>query len=241
MLLLNGIRNESGPCDWVGYHPQHYFADGKLPSQVFGFGKRAAIPRGYYHPQAICMPITAGEMSAAQYRVEGTGTISASMLAVLLAVASLTGDGTISDAFGSLIVQAIASISGSGTISDADLKAFLDAVANLTGSGDIAGTATGLGELLAGLTGTGNATGTFTGIGELSANLGGTGDVLTNASIAAAVWSAAVRTLTSGGGGGGATAEEVWDYLLSDADDVDGSVGQQLARLLTVAKFLGLK
>ena len=44
----------------------------------------------------------------------------------------------------------------------------------------------------------------------------------------------------SGGGAGGASAAEVWDYLLANADTA-GSVGQQLARVLTVSKFLGLK
>lgn len=36
------------------------------------------------------------------------------------------------------------------------------------------------------------------------------------------------------------TAQDVWDYLLAEAD-APGSVGERITKLLTVAKFLGLK
>ncbi len=147
------------------------------------------IPSGDRHPNCWMMPRSAGAL-AARNQLTGTGTISATALAVKLAEASLTGSGELS-AIGSLIVQAVAAITGSGTITAADLKAFLQAQASLTGTGTVSATATGLGALAALLTGSGtSATSTLTGTGELEAALVVTGTGLTTGNVGAAVWSA---------------------------------------------------
>jgi len=51
--------------------------------------------------------------------------------------------------------------------------------------------------------------------------------------------SSLVQTVSTAGGSG-ATAAEVWDYLIANAD-TPGSIGERITKLLTVAKFLGLK
>lgn len=125
---------------------------------------------------------------ASGYGTIGSGTISADALAVKLAEAALSGDGTLT-AVGGLIVQLIASVAGDGTISSANLQAFLTAAANLTGSGSITANRTALGALIAALTGSGDADGsTVTATGALDADITVTGTGLTTANVGPAVW-----------------------------------------------------
>lgn len=207
----------------------------------------------WWHP-----PLVSGGMSSSG-GLNGSGTISATALAVKLALADLTGSGTIT-ATGSLIIQALASLTGSGTISDADIQAFLLAVANLTGSGTVTGTLSGLGALIAALEGSGTGTGSIlTGIGALSAALTVTGTGLTTANVGEAVWSvlAANNNVASTMGAklnSAASAGDPWStalpgsYATGTAGNILGNVDTDLLdaimtdpRLLTVAKFLGLK
>jgi hypothetical protein len=148
---------------------------------------QSGLPHGYNTEASWALPIKTGGLGAT-YNLRGSGTLSASALAVKLAQAALTGTGELT-ALGSLIVQAIASITGSGGITAANLQAFLAAAANLTGSGTAAGTATGLGALLAALTASGTAAGsTATALGELGAALTVTGTGLSTANVGQAVW-----------------------------------------------------
>lgn len=155
---------------------------------------RSSWPNGYNTHSAWWLAPKAGGIAAVN-SLRGTGGISGTALAVLLAQAALSGSGGAAGA-GGLIVQLIAALSGSGGVTSAAVDAFLAAVANLTGSGGIsAATATGLGELLAALSGSGGLTGsTATGTGALSADLTVTGAGLSTANVAQAVWSAAAAS-----------------------------------------------
>jgi hypothetical protein len=153
----------------------------------------ASIPDGTRHPVAWLMPQKAGGLRTFN-NLNGTGTISASILSVKLLEAAIDGDGGLT-AFGSLLVQAVANITGSGGVSAADLRAFLAMVAAIGGSGNAAGTATGLAELLATLTGSGTLDDSvISGIAELIADLVVTGTGLTTANVASAVWGAAAAS-----------------------------------------------
>ena len=152
-------------------------------------GRQYSAFNNGYNTEAAWWPAYApGGLGASE--VGGLGTVTASALAVKLALANLTGSGDL-EAIGSLIVQAVAALSGSGGVSSAALRAFLQAAANLTGSGAISASATGLGALLSALTGSGTATGsTATALGELEADLTVTGTGLTTANVGQAVWAA---------------------------------------------------
>jgi hypothetical protein len=164
----------------------------------------ASIPDGTRHPVAWLMPQKAGGLRTFN-NVNGTGTISASILSVKLLEAVIDGEGNLT-AFGSLLVQALANITGSGGVSDADLLAFLAMVAAIGGSGDAEGTATGLAELLATLTGSGTLEDSvISGIAELIADLVVTGTGLTAGDVASAVWSS-----------------------VASANDIAGSMGEKL-------------
>jgi hypothetical protein len=203
VLLLNGIRSYGGsPLTLMGQHWHHLMADSMmyLPAHSGGFGKTTSIPRGYYDAGVIALPVTAGQMSSFK-RVNGSGEVTAATLwAVKLAQASITGTGELT-AIGGLIVQALAALTGSGTVSDANLQAFLAAVANLTGSGTVSDAdLEGLGALLAAVIGSGTLAGsTLTGIGELDADLVVTGTGLSTSNVGQAVWSAVAAVNNSVG------------------------------------------
>lgn len=178
------------------------------PDTVLDAIDESAYPHGYNTEYAYSLALRTGGLGATE-GIRGSGSLSATALAVKLALADLTGDGTISDATGSLIVQALADIAGSGGVSDANLQAFLSAVADLTGSGDAAGTATGLGAIIAAMTGSGIAEATLPATGELSADLTVTGTGLSTANVGQFVWAYLIEN--------GLSAEQVQRILLAVA------------------------
>jgi hypothetical protein len=193
MLIAQGIRAYGGsPLTLLGLYPHHFALGPRIyaAANSEGFGKGASIPRGYYAPDAIAMPVTAGQLSSFK-RVNGSGDAGGTLWAVKAALAALTGSGAMTGT-GGLIVQLFADLVGSGTITDANLQAFLAAVANLTGSGGVTDAdLEGLGALLAALAGEGTLdASTLTGTGELSADLVVTGTGLSTANVGPAVWAA---------------------------------------------------
>jgi hypothetical protein len=199
---MQGIRAYGGsPLTLLGQFPHHFAFGPRIytAANSEGFGKGAAIPRGYYAPSAIAMPVTAGQMSSFK-RVNGSGTAGGTLWAVKAAAAALTGSGTLSGT-GGLIVQLFADLVGSGTVTAANAQAFLAAVANLTGSGGITDAdLEGLGALVAALVGSGTAdASTLTGTGELTADLVVTGTGLSTANVGQAVW-AALAAVNNGTG-----------------------------------------
>lgn len=189
-----------------------------------------SLPSGYRHPGAWMMPQKPGALSA-RNTVTGSGSASATALAVKLATADLTGDGDLA-AFGSLIVQLVADLVGSGDISDADLKAFLQAVAGIGGTGGISSAqATGLGELIAAMTGLGSVDSTLTGSGELTADITVTGTGLSTANVGEAVWSA----LAAANNAAGSMGEK-----LNDAGSASNPWTEIIESGLTAAEILKL-
>mgnify|MGYP006921344615 CR=1 FL=1 len=267
-LLANGYRDTLGAFQTFGAtisnnaYPSARWANfartGAMRNLTAGQGitsDTVSLPSGNRHPSAWMMPQKPGAL-AARNSLTGTGGVSdAEAWAVKLAQAALTGTGELT-AVGGLIVQLVAAVTGSGEVSDADIKAFLQAVASIGGSGGVSDAElAGLGELIAAITGLGTAAGsTATGVGELSADLVVTGAGLTTGNVGAAVWSAnaaannvagtmgqKLNSAATGGVDYEALAEAVWDKPTSTMT-TSGSAGQYLVtRLLSVAKFLGLK
>jgi len=193
-----------------------------------------SLPSGYRHPGAWMMPQKPGALSA-RNTVTGSGSASATALAVKLATADLTGDGDLA-AFGSLIVQLVADLVGSGDISDADLKAFLQAVAGIGGTGGISSAqATGLGKLIAAMTGLGSVDSTLTGSGELTADITVTGTGLSTANVGEAVWSALAAANNSAGSMGeklndAGSASNPWTEIIES-----GLTAAEILKLITAS------
>ena len=190
----------------------------------------ASVPSGNRPSQAWIMARTSGGMSSRNVAGLSIGAFGAGAMGV-----NIDGSADITftaDATAQLIASAIGSATFTVTASGsalATLNAVGTASFTLTTSGTMGALAWGVGA--AGITV--NATLTSYAKGFMQGSTIG-GGAITNESVAAAVWVSPTRTLTSGGGGGGSapTAEEnanaVWQHAF-------------VGKLLTVAKYLGLK
>lgn len=148
----------------------------------------------------------------------GTGSASLTFtVADALLTASISGVGTASFTVSANnpLLGAIADGAGSSsftiTFATATIRPLIDASPLRNGTASFA------------------VTGTLTpyAIGSMSGSTIG-GGTMTEASIAASVWSAAVRTLTSGGGGGGgATAAEIRTELAPELARIDAPVSSR--------------
>jgi hypothetical protein len=72
MLIGNGMLIHKVPMTLLGLHWNNFVRDERIPASTMsdGFGARAAIPDGYYHPQSLLMPRKAGRIAA---RFKATG------------------------------------------------------------------------------------------------------------------------------------------------------------------------
>lgn len=203
---------------------------GMLRGSFENFSKLSAWPSGHLSPSAWMLPQRAGGMSSRNVTEMKLTAVGAGAMGV-----NGTGDASIvftADATAQLIASATGSatfaVTATGSV-QAVLSGVGSATFTLTSSGTIGALAWGAGasSMQVTATMTSYARGLMVG-----STIGGGG--VTNESVAASVWANPTRTLTSGGGGGGSapTAEEnanaVWQHSF-------------VAKLLTVAKYLGLK
>lgn len=214
---------------------------GRTMSEAFA-DQRIAYPIGYLHPHAIDMPIKTGGISTFN-QVDGTGTLAGTGASGKNAVAALAGTGAL-DATGKLVVAAAAAITASGALSGS-INAALLASANLTGSGTMAGAIGALGGVTAALAGTGTLTAASYATGTLEADIPGEEGVLTAGSIAAAVWDALALDNNDVGTMGekmndAGSAGDPWSTAVPGAY-AEGTAGALMGKLLTTARFLGLK
>ena len=172
-----------------------------------------AVPTGYYPQGAWVMPIKAGEMSA---KHTGSGTVTANLYPSKNMEVDLTGSGDLT-ASGSLAISMLAALTGSGTLT-ATIEGRLNMTADLTGSGDLDATLSALGNMVAGLSGSGDIDATISAFGNMEIDIVVTGTGLSTANVGQAVWAA-----------------------LLDANNEPDTFGERVQKLLTLAKFLGLK
>lgn len=231
----------------------------------------SGIPDGYRPPYGWMLPLKNGGMAAhTTIRASGTISAS-NLAGGLNAVAALTGTGDITNANLGLIVSLVASLAGTGNLTAANLNAAAALAASLTGAGDLTAANIGaLANLVAGLLGLGDVTGTMRADGHMAADITVTGDLLTSANVAASVWSALatanddpgtmgekVNNAASAGDPWGTAVPgsyvagtagyrvgnlnaEIWDEPVA-SHTTTGTFGALQQKLLTVAKFLGLK
>jgi hypothetical protein len=148
-----------------------------------------ALPNGAYPSLTWFIPQQAGQIGSSN-QIYGLGSIVASLAGARNATADLTGSGTVTNAFLSLIADLIASLTGAGDISPPpNLLALLNLSGDLTGAGAITAVLNAFASVQADLSGTGTLTLTPYAIGELSADITGE-STLSPQNLAAAVWSA---------------------------------------------------
>lgn len=236
----------------AGAYAANTMGNKKNPSILFAnrsfFPQNTSLPNNYSVGTAFYPAIKPGGMSS-NTQINGVGSISAAALSVRLSAVTMSGLGEIDEANLSVLTQGLATIAGVGTISAAMLS-----------TSSIAATIAGIGTISsANLSALVPLAGTLSGVGVISADIKGNGSMSATINIggtnfvdASQVWSelaaenndsGTMGELLNGAGGGsspGAVADAVWDELTS-GHTTAGTFGNLVQKLLTVAKFLGLK
>lgn len=230
-----------------GYSESHVFPSSQKNCYIGGFSAKSSTPNGHSHPMAWVMPKTSGGLAA--YTLEGNVSTTDALLALGIGLdAGLSASMTTTDAILALIVALEASLSASGTITDANMAIIILLEAALSASGSL--TDAQLNNIL-NLASALSASGTLTDVAlvnlvNLSADISNAADgAATPEQIAAAVWNAILADYANVGSTGEALANaggagNPWDSLLSANND-PGTFGERVQKLLTQAKFLGLK
>lgn len=190
------------------------------------------------------MPQKSGGMASKAGRVIGSGDLEAIGNLGRYIDAALTGSSAVSAQLG-LIVAALANLSGSGLITDAILSGAINAAAGLSGSAAVTSLLGAISGMVINLIGSGDVDSDISATGALSSDITVTGELLTTANVAASVWDALAASFNDPDTMGeimnniGASSNP-WSALLDDNND-PGSFGERVQKLLTVAKYLGLK
>jgi hypothetical protein len=210
--------------------------------------KKAAIPAGYGPGTAIMMPMKSGELGAVD--LVGLGNVTAAALLVILAdpiaiggISTVTGS---ANAIG--LIELAATSIGSSTVT-----------ANTVLSVSMAGAITGVGTMTANLGALIPMSASVDGIATAAANLKGTNRMGAILSIGAsgylsnddverlseAVWDITLTNHLTAGSTGRALSDaggagNPWSSPLI-GNDAPGTFGERVQKLLTSAKFIGLK
>lgn len=219
-----------------------------LGDQGMGVAKFSAIPNGYVHPYSWSLAQVSGGLASykalnanisttdallalginVDANLSATMSTTDAILALIVALeASITASGTITDANMAIIILLEAALSASGTITDAQLNNILNLAAALSASGTLTDVA-------------------ITNLVNLSADISNSSSGnATPEQIAEAVWNAIIADYANVGSTGEALANaggagNPWDSLLSANND-PGTFGERVQKLLTQAKYLGLK
>jgi hypothetical protein len=206
----------------------------------FSVAPKTSFTEGHNLTDAYLGPWKSGGL--ASQVIEGVGSFTATALRVKLSEATLTGSSDVAAALGS-IVQGLASLSGSGSISTATIQAVSSIASSLAGTSSIStANLSALVPLASTLEGSGSITSNLKGFGAMSATIEIGAAVGLSASD---VWNYDISGINTAGTAGDAlnnasSAGNPWSAELVDNND-PGTFGWFVQKLLTVAKFLGLK
>ena len=221
----------------------NYGQTNKMRNSFLSLPKNYARPMGYEPPGSFLIAQTGGGLSSF-VQVRGSSSVSAAPLNVKAASAGLAGDGAITNAQLSQLVQMAAALNGQGLITDAELAAVSSLAASLSGTGTIAANLSALIPLASALSGVGAINSNLKGIGRLSADITPFTD-LSPENLASAVWSASASDFNDSGTMGekmndAGSAGNPWAAELSSNND-PGTFGAQIQKLLTRIFYLGSK
>jgi hypothetical protein len=189
------------------------------------------------------IPQDSGAISSIN-NVEGAASVEAALASGKAMTSDLAGVGSMSSANLKLVVSLISDLAGSGLVSSAALNSSLAMAAALIGSGSISAGLNVLAYCVAAISGTGTVAATGRGQANMSADVLPYTELSPQA-LAAAVWEAVASEFNAAGTMGeklndAGSSGNPWASLLDDNND-PGTFGERVQKLLTVAKFLGLK
>jgi hypothetical protein len=219
------------------------------PTQQFAkvynsFPPRTSIPEGYNVGEAYTRARKSGGLASF---LSGSGSLVGTGTNARLSDATMSGVGSLTANLGA-IVQAATSFDGVGSLT-ANLGILSGMSSSLSGSGSLSANLSALVGLSSNLSGSGAIVSDLKGTGSLSAaiTIGGTG-YLSNDDVSRlsdAVWDEVIADHSTAGTTGKAlqdagSAGNPWSALIASNNTPD-TFGWFVQKLLTVAKFLGLK
>jgi hypothetical protein len=230
--------------------PSNYQKLGMFPNRFggpTGFADHAATPVGYIPPYSFRLPKKSGGLATFKSLSASISTTDALLALGINVDANLSANITETRAVLALIVALEASLSASGTITDANMAIIILLDAALSAGGSITtAELQNIVSMIAALSATGTLTNSITNLVNLSADISNaSGGQATPDQIAAAVWNAILADYNAAGSTGAALGDaggagNPWSALLADNNDA-GTFGARVQKLLTTAKFLGLK
>lgn len=214
-----------------------------LSARRINLAPKTSIPEGYNLGEAYLGPLKSGGLSSG-LRILGEASLSATAIAARLSTASLTGEATLTSGL-SVITQGSAALTGAAsmTASAASVSSLASA---LSGAGSITAGLSSIVPLASALAGAGTVAANLKGVGRLECDIDiGAGTELSPESLASAVWDEVLSDHLEAGSTGAAlsdagSAGNPWSANLAD-NTTAGTFGAFVQKLLTVAKFLGLK
>jgi hypothetical protein len=214
--------------------------------QGLGLKRFSAIPNGYVHPYSWSLAQISGGLAAYKGLSAEISTTDALLALGINIDTSMSASMTETDAILALIVALEASITASGSITDANMAIIILLEAALSATGQFTqAELKNILNLAASLAATGALTNSITNLVNLSADISNASGGITNESIAASVWEALAADYNAAGSMGeklndAGAAGNPWAADLS-SNNTAGTFGGLVQKLLTVAKFLGLK
>lgn len=213
---------------------------------INSFPQQSSYPDGVPTGDAYITSVKNGRL-ASYTDIIGTGSLTATATLAKLSEANLSGSGSLTAAIGA-VVQSAANLSGSGSLS-ASLGILTNMAGSLSGSGSLTANLSALVGLSSNLSGSGSISADLKGTGAMSAaiTIGGTGYLSNDdvSRLSSAVWEEATADHSTAGTTGKAlqdagSAGNPWSALIASNNTPD-TFGWFVQKLLTVAKFLGLK
>jgi hypothetical protein len=210
-----------------------------LRARFVNLDPRAAIPVGYDLGSAYLPPQKDGGISSVT-RISGQGSLTATALRVRLSTATIAGSASITSSL-AVLTQGASSITGTGSVTAA-LLATSKMQAALAGSASLTASLNALVPLSASIAGSGAIASNLKGKGAMSATIQvGAATELT----ASDIWTYDISAINTAGTSGkklndASSGTNPWDALLT-SHTTSGTFGWFMQKLLTVAKFLGLK
>ena len=214
---------------------------------IGAFSKLAGTPNGYSHPGSWVLPLTGGGMSSYKQMETSIVTTLAELAGGINAESNITGSISITQAQLDQIANLTAAITGNINVTQAQLAAVSALQASITASMTITDAQLGaIIDMLASLNASFNLTNANNfATANIEADLSVTTGTATPQQIAAEVWDTILADHQTVGSTGKAlndagSAGNPWSASLS-SNNTPGTFGYFVQKLLTVAKFLGLK
>jgi hypothetical protein len=221
----------------------NYINPSVLNARRINLAPRTSIPEGYNLGEAYLAPLKSGGLSSG-LRIVGEASLTATGISARLSESALLGEASLSASL-AVLTPGAAGLTGAGTMS-ASIAAVSSLASTLTGAATLTAGLSSVVPLAASMSGAATVAGNLTGLGRLEAEIDvGAGDVLSPTSLASAVWDTVLSEHVDTGTTGAALSDaggagNPWSADLSTNNN-DGTFGGFVQKLLSVAKFLGLK